>query len=524
MVKRRALAFIVLACVVVAPALAQFVPGREVALRRHLQDGEEFEVSTQELIEHGRQVFNAMWTVQEGGGRPLTTGTGKDLRDPGQPLTFPRNFNRLSAPDANSCGGCHNLPRSGGGGDVVTNVFVLAQRFDHITFDPDDLASLVGSHDENGIFATLPEIANNRATLGMFGSGYIEMLARQITRELRAIVAETLPGETRALTTTGVSFGSITRLPDGSWDTSAVEGLPPSSVASDGPDDPPDMVLKPFHQAGAVVSLREFSNNAYNHHHGMQSSERFGLGMDPDGDGFVDELTRADITAVTIYQATLAVPGRVIPRFRPLEDAVLVGEARFEEIGCATCHIPALPLGMYANVFHEPNPFNPAGNLQAGEVPFLKVDLNDSRLPQPRLRRDGDVTWVPAYTDFKLHDITSGPNDPNREELDMQVPGTPGFFDGNSRFLTKKLWGAGNEPPFFHHGKFVTLREAILAHAGEAQASTDAFHALTDYEQGSIVEFLKTLQVLDPGTRSLVVDGRGNPRRWPPAGASGSGP
>ena len=32
-------------------------------------------------------------------------------------------------------------------------------------------------------------------------------------------------------------------------------------------------------------------------------------------------------------------------------------------------------------------------------------------------------------------------------------------MDGNCRFLTKRLWGAANEPPFFHHGLFTTLRQ-----------------------------------------------------------------
>src|SRR5258708_10967136 len=37
------------------------------------------------------------------------------------------------------------------------------------------------------------------------------------------------------------------------------------------------------------------------------------LKADPDGDGFTNELTTADLTAVSLFQATLAVPGRVIP-------------------------------------------------------------------------------------------------------------------------------------------------------------------------------------------------------------------
>ena len=79
-------------------------------------------------------------------------------------------------------------------------------------------------------------------------------------------------------------------------------------------------------QARRVVSLREFSNNAFNHHHGIQSTERFGHGADPDGDGFRDELTGADITAVSVFQATLAVPGRVIPRDETIEAAIRRGE------------------------------------------------------------------------------------------------------------------------------------------------------------------------------------------------------
>jgi CxxC motif-containing protein (DUF1111 family) len=93
-------------------------------------------------------------------------------------------------------------------------------------------------------------------------------------------------------------------------------------------------------------------------------------------------------------------------------------------------------------------------------------------------------------------------------------PGSPAFFAGNGRFLTRKLWGVANEPPYFHHGMFTTLRQAVLAHAGEAQASRQGFEALSAHEQDCLIEFLKTLQVLPPGTRHLVVDENGHPRSW----------
>ncbi len=490
--------------------------GREVAVPRHLADGEELSAPLAAVLEHGRRLFAAMWTSQEGAGRPLTKGTGDPVSDSGSPLVFPRNFNRVSGPDANSCAGCHNAPFgiTGGSGDVATNVFVLAQRFDAADFDRSDATLTRGAHDEAGQSVGLATVGNSRKTVGLFGSGYLELLAREITAELRAIRDSIPPGGARQLVAKGISFGTLRRVVDGRWDVYGVEGLPASSLATWGPDEPPSLVVRPFHQAGAIASLREFTVNALNHHHGIQAAERFGRRRDPDGDGFVDEATRADVTALTLFQAVMAVPGRVVPRDPAIEQAIALGEARFAEIGCAGCHVPALPLADARYV--EPGPHNPVGTLRRGQAPPLAVDLNSKELPPPRLGGRDGTTMVPAYTDFKLHDITAGPADPNREPLDMIQPaGTNAFFAGNASFVTRRLWGIGNQGPYFHHGKFTTLREAVLAHAGEAQAATDAFLALPARERDCVIEFLKSLQVLPPGSRSLVVDERGRPRPWP---------
>ena len=499
--------------------------GREVAIERHLQDGEEFEISIPELIKYGEKLFNAKFTVQEGAGRPMSKGTGNPISDPSSPLIFPRNFDRLSSPEANSCAGCHNAPASGGGGDRVTEVFVLAQRFDHLTFDHDDGVSMRGAIDESGKFVTMNNATNDRKTIGMHGSGFLEMVARQMTADLQAIAAATPPGSSRQLVSKGVTFGTITHNPDGTWDTSKVVGLPAPSVKTTNAT-PPTLVILPYHQAGAVVSLRQFTNNAMNHHHGMQSEERFGLNVDADGDGIVNELTTADLTAISVFQATLAVPGQVIPNDPEIEKAVRGGERVFDRIGCNSCHVDALPLNHKGWVYTEPSPYNPSGNLQVGPAnypltaPALSVDLTSPELPGPRLRPDvRGVVMVAAYTDLKLHDIsaTSDPaTDPECEPLDQNQPaGSPGFFAGNCKFITRKLWGFYNQGgAFMHHGKFTTAREAIEAHNGEALASRLAFDSLPAQQQDYLVEFLKSLQVLPPGSKSLVLDERGNPKVW----------
>jgi len=318
--------------------------GRELSIPAHLQDGEEFTTPVRRLIEYGSQLFTAKFTIQEGAGRPLTKGTGAPISDLSSPLVFPRNFNRLSAPEANACSGCHNTPTVGGGGDRVTEVFVLGQRFDHLTFNHADGIPLRGALDESGKFVTMDDVANERKTIGMNGSGFIEMLARQMTADLEAIRDSTPPGGTRPLVSKGIYFGTIHRNPDGTWDTSHVQGISPLSLVSSGPNGPPTLAIAPLAQGSNVISLRQFTNNAMNQHHGMQSEERFGLNTDPDGDGATNELTVADITATSLFQAVLPVPGQVVPHDPATERAVLQGQQLFDQVGCNTCHMDALPL------------------------------------------------------------------------------------------------------------------------------------------------------------------------------------
>lgn len=94
--------------------------------------------------------------------------------------------------------------------------------------------------------------------------------------------------------------------------------------------------------------------------------------------------------------------------------------------------------------------------------------------------------------------------------------GSPAFFAGNCYFLTRHLWGLYNSGPFMHNGPFSSMREAIEHHNGEALASHRAFDALGSSAQDDLMEFLKSLQVLPPGSKSLVVDENGRPKPWPP--------
>lgn len=495
--------------------------GEEKAVPHHLRDGEEFELSIPDLVAFGKKLFMANWTDQDGGGRPLSRGSGRTLTDRSQPLAGARAFNRISGPDANSCQGCHNGPNQavGGGGDFTANAFVMAERFDFVTFDRGDTRPTRGAVDEQGRAVTLQTVGNSRLTPGLWGAGYLEMLARQMTADLRSMRDSIQPGESKPLVSKGVVFGTLARESDGSWNTRGVQGLPEPSLTVV-PATGPNLLIRPWRQSGSVVSIRDITNTSLNQHHGIQSTERFGANTDPDGDGVVNEVTRADVTALTIFQATLPVPGRVIPNDPVTERAVIAGERLFDQIKCTSCHIPALPIERKGWIYSEPNPYNPDGNYQASRGRLLPVDLTGGMLPTPRLlpaTATPDVLLVPAYTDFKLHDITDPADASAAEPLDINQPiGSEKFRAGNRRFLTKRLWGVGNQPSYFHHGLFTSLRQAVLAHSGEALEQRQAFDRLSPFDQSALLAFLRSLQVLPAGTESIVVDEQFRPKAWPP--------
>src|SRR5262249_51358269 len=115
----------------------------------------------------GRRLFVTDFNVCDGAGRPGTNG-GIQPR-PIDPTLAPR-FTRVSGPEANSCAGCHNQPQPAGAGDFVANVFVLAQNATPVS---DSILS-----------SAFTQTWLERNTLGMFGSGAIELLGREMTEDL----------------------------------------------------------------------------------------------------------------------------------------------------------------------------------------------------------------------------------------------------------------------------------------------------------------------------------------------------
>ena len=439
-------------------------------------------IKFKEIFEFGQKRFTAIFNRCDGQGRPATTGSG-EKRVPDEP-----SFIRTSAPDANACSGCHNQPRIGGSGDFVANVFVLAQANDPVTVHilPDPVS--VNEQSQLG--------SNERNTLGLNGAGPIEMLAREMSAEIQS-QANRISDGTHILTTKGVLF-EVTKL----------NGI---IIASKGVDT--DLIIKPFHQAGVVQSIREFTVNAFNHHHGMQAEERFDIykgDPDFDEDGVTRELTIGDITATTIFQAALGTPGMKLPASSKDRKAVKEGETHFARIGCSVCHLPEMSLN--SPFFVEPNPLNPLGTFSDMKESFVFDMTEEGEGPRPE-KAPGGKTIVRAFTDLKRHNLCDdyGYATPNpirffcNEQRAQNRPSQDGK-PGAEFFITRKLWDVGSSAPYGHRGDLPTITEAILAHGGEARSSRNAFVALPSIKQAEIVRFLKTLQVVPPGRSRVVIE------------------
>ena len=408
----------------------------------------------------GQQIFVTNFNACDGAGRPASTGTGAART--ADPVLGPRNT-RVSAPEANSCAGCHNQPQPGGAGDFVANVFVLAQAADPVS-------RIILNEDFSNTWL-------ERNTLGMFGAGAIEMLGREMTTDLlnqqTTAIAQAKSAGTNVtvnLLTKGVSFGALTAHPDGTVDTSAVAGVDA------------DLVIKPFGRKGAFRSLRDFTDTAMNQHHGMQAVERFGSGTDPDQDGVTNELLIGDITAVTIFQAALPAP---IVSTQGLDArAAARGAELFGKVGCTGCHLPSLQLS--SSKFCDPDPLNPPNTFNDASQSYC-FDLSRTGIR-------GNT--VAAYTDLKRHVIcdSNKPHYCNEPASPVQASDS-NFAIPSDQFLTAKLWDTGNSGPWGHRGDLDTIYAAITAHGGEATASEGQFEALSDSDQLAVVTFLKTLQM-----------------------------
>lgn len=161
-----------------------------------------------------------------------------------------------------------------------------------------------------------------------------------------------------------------------------------------------------------------------------------------DNDGVQDpEMPASELGDLIAFSRFLAAPEP-----RPFNEAATRGQALFDTIGCAKCHVPELP---------------------------------SSRGP------------VRAFTDLLLHDM--GPDLAGEVSFGTPQMGANDPLTTEAEWRTAPLWGAASNAPYLHDGRAPTLEDAILMHGGEAQVVRDEYAALSGQERADILEFLRHL-------------------------------
>ncbi|MGE0130903.1 MAG: di-heme oxidoredictase family protein [Blastocatellales bacterium] len=424
-------------------------------------------------IRRGRQLFQRKFLRSEGIG-PLNGDGAGDIN-----VTL-----ALGAGLTDNCAACHGRPR--------------------------------GSAGVGGVVATRPD---SRDAPHLFGLGLREMLADEITADLRAIRAQAIAAAaarhravTRRLDSKGINFGSITARPDATVDTSEVEGVDA------------DLRIRPFFAQGGTISIREFTVGAFNDEMGLQAVDPdltsaaaghrvvtpSGLVLDgatdqikpapaatalddPDGDGVANELPASLIDFMEFYLLNYFQPATYEQNIQ-----TAIGRKIFERIGCAVCHVPDLVINRDRRVANVETVYDAErgifNNLFATAIPLFGAISDDSGFPAFKRPRFGQFVVKNIFTDFKRHDL--GPNFHERN------------YDGSivKEFLTRPLWGVGTTAPYGHDGRSVNLTEVILRHGGEAQAAQQNFRSLPYAIRGKLLDFLNTLIIFPPEDTASNLD------------------
>lgn len=424
-------------------------------------------------IARGRQIFQRKFTHAQGLGPRMNDGIGTIA-----------SHAALGAGTADSCASCHGRPTgsAGFGGDVFTR--------------PD-----------------------SRDAPHLFGIGLIEMLADEITTDLRgirtqaaALAMQTGTDVTLPLTSKGIGYGTILAHANGTFDTSGVQGVDA------------DLRVRPFFAEGKTASIREFVVGAFQAEMGLQAVDpvlrnaasgatvvspagmRFngtedtieappvnGPWHDADQDGQANEIPVSIVDHMEFYLLNYFKPG-----LGEQSETTKLGRIAFDRVGCAVCHVPDLLVADDRRVADVETRYDAAApgwnHLAAIATPLFHTVVDQPNLPPRKLPNHGTFLVRNLFADFKRHDL--GPAFHERN------------FDGTvtTRFVTEPLWGVGTTAPYGHDGRSVTLREVILRHGGEALAARTAFTALPRAEQDAVITFLDSLVLFPPPHTSSNLD------------------
>ncbi|HEY4177488.1 MAG TPA: di-heme oxidoredictase family protein [Kofleriaceae bacterium] len=445
-----------------------------------LESGEQLEHATLSQLALDRQVFTLddlfrvgddlfayMFRPEQGLGNALGGHPGI-LAGP-LPAPNLRRVHRgdFGGPDAMACADCHSVGGDDGAGTRTQNPFFRGDGDSTRGTDERSAPALLGDGPEERLAAEMTD----------------ELVAQRAAASTSAALAGT--SITIALSAKGLGFGSLVARPDGTFDTTGVTG-----VAT-------DLIVRPFGWKGHQATLRGIVKESFRIHMGvMPMSDQqdvrdgrvpaliYGDGpwYDVDDDGATIEVEDGMVSTTVAYLAQLEVPIVIPPDDPVLLDTFARGRSVFDEVGCTSCHTPALPLAAPMLVTRAEQSENQAS-------PPLAVDVARDGLTPKIEPVDllGSAFTVRLFSDLRRHDMGPALAAP------FDQPHAAGAIPA-AQWLTRPLWGLADTPPYLHDGRAPTVDDAIRMHGGEGAAARDAFVALPDRDRAALLVYLLSLQ------------------------------
>jgi len=334
--------------------------------------------------------------------------------------------------NADSCGGCHFNPVSGG----ISEVTELR----------------AGHHDRNGNFADAPGgslinsnglpgvpmpyvpdrefIRTFRTSLNILGDGFIEAVADDTLVQ----IARSQSDKTR-----GRVSGHVIQVP-------LLEAPGQTRVAR-------------FGWKNQHASLASFAADAYVNEMGITTSlfptERTSLGVDVSSydQGPKPNSSQEDLDAFARFMRSTKVPPRDLAL--AITPAAQAGANVFEAIGCGACHVSTIVTA-------------PAGTMINGGT-LTVPDALGNKIIHP-------------FGDFLLHNVGTGDG--------IVQNGGP---DTANEMRTAPLWGLRMRNRLMHDGNSLTFEDAITRHKNEADDAADNFRRLSPQQRYALMAFLHSL-------------------------------
>src|SRR5262249_38527961 len=189
-----------------------------------------------QLFDIGDFTFEHIFRIEEGMGNALAglPGNGKPRPDFRQ---IPNNvhFAGFGSPEAQSCVTCHNIGGDDGGGDLNHNIFQIGDGV---------------NRPSGGARKAAPALAERLPPPGGEETG--ADLAAELAAA-KAQAASTHVAVTKALTSKGISFGSLVANPDGTVNFAGVVGVDTVAVGAE-----PPLTIRPFGWKGREATIRRF--------------------------------------------------------------------------------------------------------------------------------------------------------------------------------------------------------------------------------------------------------------------------